>query len=112
MVAGKNYIPERGDVIWINFDPTKGHEQKGRRPAVVLSSKIYNEPAGLLLACPVSSRIKGYPYEVVLTGKFQGAVLVDHIRSLDWRARPVKKAGNISEHILLKIQQKLKTLLF
>lgn len=112
MVARKDYIPERGDVIWIDFDPTKGHEQKGRRPAVVLSSKIYNEPSRFLLACPISSRIKGYPYEVVIMGTFQGAVLVDHVRSLDWSARPIKRAGTVSEHILFEIQKKLKTLLF
>ena len=112
MVARKNYVPERGDVIWIDFDPTRGHEQNGRRPAVVLSSKIYNKPSRLLLACPISSRIKEYPYEVVISGVFNGAILVDHIRSLDWSARPVKKAGIVSEEILFEIQKKLKTLLF
>ena len=112
MVVHKVYVPEQGDVVWIDFDPTKGHEQKGRRPAVVLSSKIYNEPSRLFVVCPVSSQIKGYPYEVMLAGKLQGVILVDHVRSLDWSARPVKKAGVVSEDTLVEIQKKLKTLLF
>src|SRR3989344_5998565 len=111
MVVRKTYIPDRGDVLWINFDPTRGHEQSGRRPAVVLSSKIYNAPARLLLACPVSSRVKGYPYEVILTGTIDGVALVDHVRSLDWSIRPIKKVGAVSEAALLEIQTKLKLLL-
>ncbi len=112
MVVRKAYVPELGDIVWIDFDPTKGHEQKGRRPAIVLSSKIYNEPSRLFVVCPVSSQVKGYPYEVVLTGKLRGVVLVDHVRSLDWGARTVKKAGVVSEDTLVEIQKKLKTLLF
>ena len=112
MVARKRYVPDRGDVVWIDFNPTRGHEQGGRRPAVVLSSKIYNGPSRLVLVCPISSRTKGYPYEVSIAGKFEGVVLADHVRSLDWSARPVKKAGTAPENVMLEIQRKLRTLLF
>jgi mRNA interferase MazF len=111
MVTRKAYVPDRGDIIWVNFDPTRGHEQSGKRPAVVLSSKIYNQPAHLLVACPISSKTKGYPYEVSISGKISGVALADHVRSLDWKERPVKKAGRVSEAELLEIQKKLKTLL-
>ncbi len=83
------YVPERGDVVWLDFDPQAGHEQAKRRPAVVLSPAAYNGRTSLALCCPVTSRVKGYPFEVALPagGKAQGAVLADQVRSLDWRAR-------------------------
>lgn len=82
-------MPDRGDVVWLDFDPQAGHEQVKRRPAVVLSPAAYNERASLALFCPVTSQIKGYPFEVALPagGKAQGVVLADQVRSLDWRAR-------------------------
>ncbi|MEE8483385.1 MAG: endoribonuclease MazF [Nitrospinota bacterium] len=89
MVRAKRYIPDRGDLVWLQFNPSAGHEQGGKRPAIVLSPKEYNRKTGLLIACPVSSRAKGYPFEVDLPeeGKIAGVVLSDHIKNLDWRAR-------------------------
>jgi mRNA interferase MazF len=82
-------VPDRGDLVWLEFDPQAGHEQAGRRPAVVLSPKIYNERTGLMLCCPITSKVKGYPFEVLLPNglKIGGAVLADQLRNLDWKAR-------------------------
>jgi mRNA interferase MazF len=82
------YVPHRGDLVWLSFDPRAGHEQGGRRPALVLSLRSYNERTGLMLACPITSHVKGYAFEVLINeGEIEGAVLADHVRSLDWRAR-------------------------
>jgi len=83
------YVPERGDIIWLEFDPQAGHEQAGRRPAIVLSPKAYNERSGLMVCCPITSKIKGYPFEVLLPEgiEISGAILTDQIRNVDWRAR-------------------------
>lgn len=84
------YIPERGDIVWVDFNPTRGHEQARRRPALVLSLKQYNEKRGMMIACPMTSKVKQYPFEVGLkAGKLNGAILTDQIRSLDWRTRKV-----------------------
>src|SRR5436853_619060 len=82
-------VPERGDVVWIDFDPQAGHEQAGRRPAVVLSPASYNRRSGLALICPITSQSKGYPFEVVIPSDLRvtGVVLSDQARSVDWRAR-------------------------
>lgn len=96
------YIPECGDVVWTNFSPQTGHEQAGRRPALVLSPRAYNRAAGLALLCPITSRIKGYPFEVPLPDKFpvSGVVLVDQVRSLDWRARGLELVAKIDSETL------------
>lgn len=87
----KEYIPRRGDLVWINFNPTKGHEQSSCRPAIVLSPKTYNVKSSLIVVCPITSKIKGYPFEVQCsTRKISGAVLSDQIRTVDWKARPIK----------------------
>ena len=85
----KEYIPDRGDIVWLHFDPQSGPEQAGRRPAFVVSPRAYNRKVGLALFCPITSRVKGYPFEVPLSdeGKTRGAVLSDQLKSLDWRAR-------------------------
>lgn len=84
----RGYVPESGDLVWASFDPQAGHEQAGRRPALVLSPQNYNEKVGLALACPITSKIKGYPFEVLLhSSRVQGAILADQVRSLDWRSR-------------------------
>ena len=87
------YVPQRGDVVWLQFTPQAGHEQAGRRPALVISPRAYNEKVGLALFCPITNQIKGYPFEVVLPDglKATGAVLSDQIKSLDWRARKAKR---------------------
>jgi len=83
------YVPERGDLVWLNFTPQSGHEQAGKRPAIVLSPKAYNQKVGLALFCPITSKIKGYPFEVQLstTSKVKGVILADQIKSLDWKNR-------------------------
>ena len=83
------YAPERGDLLWLSFDPQAGHEHAGRRPAFVLSPESYNQKTSLLLACPVTSRVKGYPFEVALPSDLpiSGVILADQIKSLDWKAR-------------------------
>jgi mRNA interferase MazF len=87
------YAPERGDIIWLHFTPQTGREQSGRRPALVISPAGYNRKVGLVLVCPITSKVKGYPFEVVLPQGFkaEGAVLCDQIRSLDWRARRAER---------------------
>ena len=84
-----SYVPERGDFVWLHFDPRSGHEQSGHRPALVLSPKDYNRKVGLALFCPVSTKVKGYPFEVKVSSgrKITGVVLADQVKSLDWRAR-------------------------
>jgi mRNA interferase MazF len=91
------YVPERGDVVWLSFDPQAGHEQAGYRPALVLSPKAYNAKTGLMLCCPMTTKIKGYPFEVVLAGPSPSAALADQVKSLDWRARLAKKKSAASK---------------
>lgn len=87
--SGKQYVPERGEAVWLSFNPPAGHEQAGRRPAVVLSPALYNRKSGLAVFAPVTNQLKGYPFEVVLPDglAITGAILADQIKSLDWQAR-------------------------
>lgn len=89
------YVPRRGDLVWLTFDPQAGHEQAGRRPAFVLSPETYNRKTGLFLACPITSKIKGYPFEVPLPAGLPvaGVILADQIKSLDWKARKAELAA-------------------
>lgn len=107
------YVPERGDLIWLSFTPQSGVEQAGRRPAVVLSPSAYNEKSGLILACPVTSKLKGYPFEVTLgnTLKTAGVVLSDQVRSLDWRAREAGFIERINDAALADILENVRLLL-
>ena len=107
------YIPERGDAVWLTFDPHAGHEQAGRRPAVVVSPKRYNGRSGLALFCPVTSQMKGYPFEVLLPSELPigGAVLSDQVRSLDWRARKAARICALPSVIIEEVVGKLQTLL-
>lgn len=109
MVAPADYCPERGDVVWITLHPQAGHEQSGRRPAVVLSPGAYNEKVGLAILCPITRQVKGYPFEVLLPDGcgVVGAVLADQVKSLDWRARAAERmcvlpADTVNE-VLLKV---------
>jgi mRNA interferase MazF len=106
------YVPNRGDVVWINFDPQAGHEQGGRRPAIVLSPRSYNKPSGLALFCPVTSRVKNYPFEVPLPvgAPVTGVVLVDQLRNLDWHVRQVSFIGVLDEETLVELMEKLRPL--
>ncbi len=112
MVA-REYVPDAGDVVWVDFTPQVGHEQAGRRPAVVLSPRIYNEKAGLAVLCPVTSQVKGYPFEVALHAglPLRGAILADQLKSLDWRQRRAEKSGKISAAILEQVRRRVATLL-
>lgn len=106
-------IPDRGDVILLSFDPASGHEQAGFRPAVVLSPELYNKASGLCLVCPITTSIKGYPFEVALQGakKTSGVVLADQVRSIDWHSRKIKIVDRISTTSVATILAKLKPLL-
>ena len=103
------YFPERGDAVWVSFDPQSGHEQAGRRPALVLSPSAYNQKVGLAVFCPITSQIKGYPFEVVIPRGLgvTGAVLSDQVKSLDWQARNAELICSLPEEIVSQVLQKL-----
>lgn len=109
----RRYVPQRGDIVWLSFHPQAGHEQAGRRPALVLSPAVYNAKVGLALFCPITSRVKGYPFEVVIPSGLavSGVVLSDQVKSLDWRARRAEFAGQLPEVHVLEVLDKLGTLL-
>lgn len=107
-----DYCPNRGDVVWLDFDPQLGHEQAGKRPALVVSQSDYNRKVGLALFYPITSQIKGYPFEVkIKLTKITGVVLADQIKSLDWKARKIKFIEIASEEILEESKEKLGWLL-
>jgi mRNA interferase MazF len=105
----REYVPDAGDVVWVEFSPQVGHEQAGRRPAVVLSPRIYNEKASLAILCPITSRVKGYPFEVVLptAGRLRGVILADQLKSLDWQQRKAQKAGKIPLETLSEVRRRV-----
>lgn len=107
------YCPRRGDVVWISFTPQAGHEQSGKRPAVVLSPEPYNRKVGLALLCPVTTKVKGYPFEVLIPDglKATGAILSDQIKSLDWKARKASLLCRLPEATVKDVLGKLGTLL-
>ncbi len=107
------YIPARGDLVWLQFSPQAGHEQAGRRPALVLSSREYNQKIGLALFCPVTSQIKGYPFEVEIPPGLvvTGVILADQVRNLDWRVRHAEFICTAFDALLSEVGRKLNTLL-
>ena len=107
------YIPERGDIVWIDLNPQAGHEQSGRRPALVVSPKDYNKKVGLAIFCPITNQIKGYPFEVALpTGlKVAGAVLSDQIKNLDWTVRNTFFICKLPDSVTQDVFNKFLTLL-
>lgn len=105
------WIPDCGDIVWLNFDPQAGHEQAGHRPALVLSSARYNGPRGMMLCCPLTTKVKGYPFEVVISQKPPSVVLADQIKNLDWRARKARQRGKVTAEELAEVRAKLKALL-
>jgi mRNA interferase MazF len=109
-MAGR-YVPAPGDIVWLNFDPRTGHEQSGHRPALVLSAEAYNRRTGLMVCCPLTTRIKGFPFEVLVAGKPPSAVLSDAIRSVDWRARGAKRKGKVSPTELAEVRAKITALI-
>jgi len=107
------YVPARGDLIWLQFSPQAGHEQPGHRPAVVISPNSYNRRVGLTLCCPITSQVKGYPFEVLLPQGLgvEGAILSDQIKSLDWRARKARRIGTLPADLLQETVGKILVLL-
>ena len=117
MVTGP-YAPDRGDLVWLDFTPQAGHEQAGRRPALVLSLAAYNKKIGLMLCCPVTNQVKGYPFEVAVVaasgpgnGPATGVVLADQMRCLDWQARKASKFASVTLQCVLDVSAKVKLLL-
>jgi mRNA interferase MazF len=108
-----DYVPDRGDVVWITLDPQAGSEQAGRRPAVVLSPAAYNGRVGLALLCPVTRQVKGYPFEVQIPGGLavSGVILADQVKSLDWRARRAELACQLPAGTIAEALRKINTLL-
>ncbi len=107
------YIPERGDAVWITLDPQAGHEQAGRRPALVLSPSAYNGRVGLALFCPITNQAKGYPFEVLIPAGLPvtGVVGADQVKSLDWQARKAARIGALPDEVVGQVLQRLQTLL-
>lgn len=113
MVGSRGYPPQRGDVVWITLNPQAGHEQAGRRPAVVLSPLAYNEKVGLAILCPITSQEKGYPFEVKIPPGLAvaGVILSDQVKSLDWRAREAEKLCTLPREVMAEVLGKLNALL-
>ena len=107
----RGYVPESGDIVWLNFTPQAGHEQSGHRPALVLSPAGYNDKTSLMICCPLTRQIKNYPFEVVLAGTPSSAVLADQVKSLDWRSRKAKRKGRVSSEELGDVRAKIVALL-
>ena len=105
----RSYVPQAGDLIWLDFTAQAGREQAGRRPAVVLSPGIYNRSSRLAIVCPVTNQVKGYPFELPLPDALPmtGVVLADHLRSLDWQVRRAEKAGRVSRQVMAEILERV-----
>jgi mRNA interferase MazF len=106
------YVPEEGDIVWLNCTPQTGYEQAGRRPAVVLSPRSYNRRAGLMLCVPITNQVKGYPFEVRLTGSgAPGVALADQVKSLDWKAWQAERKGEATPAEIAEIKSRIRALL-
>ena len=106
------YVPETGDFVWLTFDPQAGREQAGRRPALVLSPRLYNAKSALALVCPITNQTKGYPFEVALPGHgATGVILADHVKSVDWKARRAEKLGHCPTEVIDEVRARLAPLL-
>jgi mRNA interferase MazF len=113
MVNPGPFVPQRGDVVWITLNPQAGHEQEGRRPAIILSPQAYNTKVGLALMCPITSQVKGYPFEVAIPARLPiaGVILSDQIKSLDWRARKAEWVCSLPPETIAEVLAKSLTLL-
>jgi len=108
----EGFVPEVGDVLWMSLSPTSGHEQSGHRPVLTLTPAAYNAKRGLLICCPITSRVGGYPFEVAIeTDGISGVVIADQVKSVDWQARGAKLAGRASVEVTLEVRAKLGALL-
>lgn len=111
-MTSRTYVPDAGDIVWLQFDPQAGHEQSGHRPALVMSPRLYNGTTGLLICCPMTTQVKGYPFEVVTqVGKQQEVVLADQVKSLDWKIRRARKNGTAPDAVMLAVRARIKALL-
>jgi len=106
MKSGK-YVPDRGDVVWLNFTPQAGHEQRGKRPALILSPQIYNKKTSLCVCLPITSKVKGYPFEVALPDalEIQGVILSDQIKNLDFLVRDISFICRVSDEVVEQVQK-------
>jgi mRNA interferase MazF len=112
MANRRTYVPEAGDIVWLQFDPQAGHEQAGHRPALVLSPAIYNSKAQLMVCCPLSTKVKNHPFEVHLTmNGVEGVVLSDQVKSLDWKVRQAIKKDSASDAVMREVKAKIRALL-
>jgi mRNA interferase MazF len=100
-------VPEAGDIVWLRFSPQAGHEQAGQRPALVISRAAYNRKTSLMLCCPMTTQVKGYPFEVLLAGNRPSAVLADQVKSLDWVERKAKYKGKAKPVELATVRAKI-----
>ena len=109
-----HFVPDRGDAVWISFTPQAGHEQAGHRPALVLSPASYNGRVGLAVLCPITSQVKGYPFEVLLPAGLPvaGAVLSDQLKSLDWRERQARLIARLPDEVVTRVLERIEALLF
>jgi mRNA interferase MazF len=107
----QSYVPDAGDVIWLDFNPQSGREQAGHRPALVLSPASYNKLTNLLVCCPMTTQVKGYPFEVEISGNPKNVALADQVKSLDWVARNATKKGKATSDELDAVRQKVAALL-
>lgn len=109
----RGYVPDRGDLVWITLNPVAGHEQSGRRPALVVSPKTYNRKTGLCVLCPATRQRKGYAFEVVSIGPDgqESVVLADHLRNIDWKARRAEKMYRVSDEVLANVIARLDALI-
>ncbi len=109
----KDYVPERGDIIWLDFPPQSGPEQRGKRPAIVISPKEYNEKVGLGIFCPITSKEKGYPFEVKIESrKIDGVILSDQLKSLDWKSRNAEFIVKAKKEEMKEVIDKISVLIF
>ncbi len=107
-----NYVPEKGDLVWLDFDPQAGHEQKGHRPAICLSLKKYNQKTGLALFCPITSHIKGYPFEILLENhSISGCILSDQVKNLDWIQRNCTFIEKTTEEEINSVVENIKLMI-
>ena len=107
-----SYIPDRGDIVWINFDPQSGKEQKGKRPGFIISKKEYNKKTGLALVCPITSKRKYYPFEVNIDNKIEGVILSDQVKSIDWNARKVTFIEKAKPSVIEEVVENISLLIF
>jgi mRNA interferase MazF len=111
-MATRGYVPESGDIVWLQFEPQAGRDQAGHRPALVLSPAIYNGKTDLMVCCPLSTKVKGHPFEVLLEVAGQPCVVLsDQVKSLDWKIRKAKKKDTASDDVMLEVRAKIRALL-